>query len=179
MSNASRHLSSFFSQWARHSAKQRAAAALVSLLMAGALVPAALNPDPDVPALTEAKGTLVWVGGHRYGIRFRLAGRQETFDYRSKSGELSVVRSTLIQGQGKPIAILFNAIPHESGLSDELRNDVWQLSVNGRPVRTLSEVKEAWRSNNSTVRWMIPVLLALGLYSAWQFWRVRTSASVG
>lgn len=160
--------------------KLAALAALSFALAAGTWAPA-LDHDAGIPLvseLREAHGPLANITPHRYGIKFRLYGRAEIFDYPSKARAYELVKSALTTARNKEIALLFNPEPRTSWLSSEAYYDVWQLTVDDRPVRTVADSMEGYRSDNAVASWLFVWLLLSGVYFSlltWRAWLLKRS----
>ncbi|MCC2958269.1 hypothetical protein LK542_21860 [Massilia sp. IC2-477] len=147
-------------------AKLAAFAALSFALAAGTWAPA-LDHSAGIPLvseLREARGPLASITPHRYGIKFRLYGRAEIFDYPTKAKGYDLVKSALTTAENKEIALLFNPEPRMSRFRSEAYYDVWQLSVDDRPVRTVADSKEGYRSDNAVASWLLVCFLLSGIY---------------
>lgn len=149
------------------SATSFGAFAALSFVLAATMLEPTLDPDagiPDVSELFEAHGRVTSVSSHKYGVRFRLDSRAETFDYPSKAGGYGIVKSALVAAGNREVAVLFDPTPRIPWLSSAAYYDVWQLSIHGKSVRTAAESKEGWRSNNAVGRWLFATFLIIGLY---------------
>jgi hypothetical protein len=132
-----------------------------------------LDPGRDVPdyhSLQEARGKVAdfWEksegrGGQRR-VEFRLVGGPRAFAYPSIS-------------QGAPmVAAALEANPHGEVLVKYLDwgkadgrghyGTVWEISVNGKLVRSFAEVRQARRNNNLFGRWMFALFCVVFLFYA-------------
>jgi hypothetical protein len=144
------------------------AIATLGLVLAAFTLTPMLDSDTGVPAmsaLAQAHGQVVNISPERYGVRFRLAARAETFDYPSKAGAYDTVQAALAAAGNKQVAVLYSPTPREPW-GGPAYYDVWQIAINGQPVRTLAEVKAGWRSNNRVAAWLFPCFLLTGIYCA-------------
>lgn len=149
--------------------KLGAAAVLGLVLSAFALVPA-VNPDYGIPeesALASAHGRVMGVHQYESGVRFQLSGRDENFEYPSKSRASDIVESALRSAGNDEVAVLFHPKFHAPMFSSDSYYDVWQIYVDGKRVRTVEESADGWRSDNRIARWLFAVLLSMGIYLAW------------
>lgn len=137
---------------ARYSGGALAFFAALSLVLSGLMLWSGLHPSDGIPAkaaLARAEGRVAWIDEQRYGTEFRLVGDDRVFDYPSKANGMGVVRSALAQSRatGEPAVVLF-APEEESSMSGRHWYGVWELRVDGRPVRTYEETVEAWTGDN-------------------------------
>lgn len=157
--------------------KLGAFAALSFALAAFTLVPA-LDRDagiPDFSALAEARGHVQHVSPQRYGVRFRLQGRAATFEYPSKARGYDIVKSALLAAGDREVSVLFDPHARRPWFSTEPYYGVWQLAVEGQPVRTLAEAKAGWRSDNAITPWLSAWFLLSGCYFFVSALRARRS----
>ena len=136
------------------------------------------DPDMGVPAmsaLAQAQGQVVDISPERYGLRFQLAGRPETFDYPSKAGAYDTVQAALAAAGNKQVAVLYDPTPRKPWRGFAYY-DVWQLAIDGQPVRSMADVKAGWRSNNRVAAWLFPCFLFMAIYCAALAWRARRAS---
>lgn len=158
-----------------YSPTELGALAALGFVLAGAMLEPTLDRDagiPDISLMSEAHGRVMSVSPHKYGVKFRLYGRAETFDYPRKAGGNGVVESALVAAGNKEVAVLFNPTPRTPWFGADAY-DVWQLAVNGKSVRTAAESKEGWRSDNALFPWLFASFLLSGLYLSLLAWRAR------
>jgi hypothetical protein len=171
-----------FAPPAGYSPVKLAALATLSFALAAVTLVPALNRDagiPDVSELREAHGRVVSISPQKYGIKFRLYGRDETFDYPSKAKGYGVVESALTTAGNKEVALLFDPNPRTPWFSSNAYYDVWQLAVDGRTVRAVAESKEGYRSDNAVGSWLFVWFLLSGVYVSlltWRAWHLKRSA---
>jgi hypothetical protein len=152
---------------------------VLSLSLAAALLVPALHPEagiPDVSALAGAQGRVARVMPERYGVKFRLHGRAETFDFPSKAGGYDAVESALLAAGTRDVSVLYDPNPRRPWFSSDVYYDVWQLTVDGKTVRTIAEAKTGWRKDNAVTPWLCAWFLLSGFYfsvSAVRTWRLR------
>jgi hypothetical protein len=156
-------------------AKLGVIAALSLVLAAFTLIPALDRHSgiPDRSALREAHGRLTSLDPQRYGIRFRLDGRAETFDYPSKARGRDVAEAALRAAGNRDVSVLFVPNPRKPWFGSDAYYDVWQLAIDGKTVRTFAESKEGWRSDNAITPWLSTWFLLSGLYLSVLAWRAR------
>jgi hypothetical protein len=133
------------------------------------------DPDAGVPAmsaLAQAQGQVAEIDAERYGVRFRLAGRAETFDYPSKAGASDTVQSALAAAGRKQVTVLYDPSSREPPGGPAYYN-VWQLAIDGQTVHSMAQVKAGWRSNNRVAAWLFPCFVFMGIYCAVLAWRAR------
>src|SRR3546814_12315945 len=82
-----------------------------------------------------------------YGVDVGISGDSRTFSYARKSGELTAVSSVLKDSSAQPIAILIAPQNPQQGLAGVPFFQVYEVTSNREPIRTLSQVKEAWASD--------------------------------
>jgi hypothetical protein len=149
--------------------KLGALAALGFVLSAFALVPT-VNPDygiPDESAMASAHGRVIGVHRYKSGVRFRLSGRDENFEYPSKSRGSGIVESALRSAGNDEVAVLFNPKFHAPMFSSDSYYDVWQIYIDGKRVRTVEDSVDGWRSDNRIAPWLFSVFLTMSIYLAW------------
>lgn len=173
-------MSRLFAVPSGYSPAKLAALAVLSFALAAVTLAPALDHNAGVPVvseLREAHGRLGSIRQHRYGIKFQLYGHVEIFDYPSKAGGNDVVKSALTTAGDKEIALLFDPEPRIPWFSSETY-DVWQIDVDGRPVRTVADSKEGYRSDNVVASWLFAWFLLSGVYFcllAWRAWNLKRS----
>jgi hypothetical protein len=94
--------------------------------------------------------------------------------HRVGSGSPPYVTALAAAG-GKPVAVLYNPSPREAARG-ALYYDVWQLAIDGQPVRSMAQVQAGWRSNNRVAAWLFPCFLFTGIYCAVLAWRARCAS---
>ena len=150
-----------------YSARKLGFLAALSFALATVMLAPTLNRDagiPEISALREAHGRVAHVSPHRHGVKFWLHGRVETFDYPSNARGYGVVESALGAAGTGEVAVLFNPNPRKPLLSSDSYYDVWQLAIEGVPVRTAAESREGWRSSNALASWLFAAFVLSGLY---------------
>lgn len=164
-----------------YSPSKLAASAALSYALAAVTLAPALDHDTGIPALSElreAHGRLASIRPHRYGIKFQLYGRAEIFDYPSKAGDYDVVKSALTTAGIQEISLLFNPEPRIPWFRSEAYYDVWQLAVDNKPIRTIADSKEGYRSDNAVASWLFVSFLLSGAYLSlltWRAWHLTRS----
>lgn len=158
---------SIFSPPPGYSPWKLGAFALLSFVLAGVALFPALNRDAgilNISAMTQAHGRVVSVSPEKYGVKFRLDGRAETFSYPSKARAYGVVQSALTAAGNKEVAVLFDPKPNIPWSNSDSYYDVWQLAIDGKNVRTVTESAEAWRSDNAVAPWICGSFFLSGIY---------------
>ena len=125
---------------------------------------------PPRSALESATGKVEWVQDGRYGIKFRLAGSPQMFEYLSKGNAMGLVYNTLARLDHPGVTILFD--PKAAGDS----NLVYELSMSGQPFRSHQETAHAWASDERIGGWLGVICFFVGLfmlYSAARFDRAK------
>jgi hypothetical protein len=102
---------------------------------------------PDRETLAPVNGTVAWTRPDDYSVDFGIAGDPRTFSYARKSGELATVSSVLKDSAAQPIAILIAPQDPQQGFADGPFFQVYAVSSNRAPVRTLAQVRSAWASD--------------------------------
>jgi hypothetical protein len=152
--------------------------AALCFALAVATVGASLDLDdgiPDISSMAEAHGRVLNVSPYKYGVKFRLHGRAETFNYPSKAKGYDVVESALVAAGNGTVAVLFNPTPNTPWSGADAYCDVWQLAIDGKSVRTVEESIKGWRSDNVIGRWLFASFFLSGLYLSWLAWRASRS----
>lgn len=168
-----------FSPPAGYSSAKLSAIAALSFALAAAMLQPTFDRDagiPDILMLKEARGRVDAVRTHKYGVKFWLHGRAETFDYPSKAGGVGIVESGLFSAGDKEVTVLFNPEPRMRLFNSDAYYDVWQLSIDGKSIRTIAESRDGWRSNNDIAAWLFACFLLFGIYFSVSAWRVRRIA---
>lgn len=143
--------------------------AALSFAMATVMLVPTLDRDagiPDVSALAEAHGRVACVGSLKHGVTFRLLGRAGIFEYPSKAGGNGVVESALRSAGNRGGSVLFNPEPRTPLFSSEPYYDVWQIAIQGKPIRTLAKSRDGWRSDNAVGAWLCACFLLSSVYLA-------------
>jgi hypothetical protein len=141
--------------------------AALGFAMATATLVPTLDRDagiPDVSALAEAHGRVTIVGSLKHGVKFRLQGQAGIFEYPSKAGGNGVVESALRAAGTREVSVLFNPEPREPLFSAEPYYDVWQVAIQGKPVRTFEKSKDGWRSDNAVGAWLCASFVLFSAY---------------
>lgn len=145
------------------------ALAVLSLALAALTAPPAFDRDagmPDVSTLAEARGRVEQVDPQRYGVRFRLHGHTAIFDYPSKARGNDLVKAALLAAGKREVVVSYDPAPRRPLFSAVSRYDVWQLAVEGKPVRTIAQAQAGWRADNAITPWLFAWFLFSGCYLA-------------
>ena len=122
---------------------------------------------PPRSALQSATGKVNWVQSGKYGIEFRLEGEQKSFSYASKSNAMGLVYDTLDRSDHPVVTILYQpADPSGPIYSKDRYYGVFELAVDGKPVRTHAEIAQAWKSDEQIAAWLSVALALSGIYLA-------------
>lgn len=141
--------------------------AALSFVLAAFTLGAALDPEAGVPseaALARAYGRIAHVSAERYGVKFRLQGRAEIFDYPSSAGGSDHVEAALLAAGNRGLALLFDPVPRRPWFGSGPYYDVWQLAVDGKTIRSVAESKQGWRANNRVTPWLCAWFFLSGVY---------------
>lgn len=74
------------------------------------------------------------------------------------------MESALLAAGHREVSVLFDPEPRKPSFSSDSYYDVWQIAIEGKPVRTLAESREGWRSDNTVAAWLCPCFLLLSVY---------------
>lgn len=144
--------------------------AAVSFVAAMVMLVPAVNPDLNTPAiatLREAKGRVASVDANKHGVHFRLSGRPETFEYPTNAGPQALVDAALNAAGHREVVVLFEPEePRRPVYNSVSYYAVWQISINGKSVRSYEETRQGYRSQNVWVRCICGGLFLFALYSA-------------
>ena len=153
-----------------------AAMAALSLAIAAGLSTIMLDPDagiPPVSSLRSAQGKIANVRAHKYGVEFHLQGHAEIFDYPSKARGNGIVESALTRAGDGQVAVLFAPAPRSPLLRAGPVYEVWQIAIDGTPVRSMAQSQDGWRADNALIPWLAGWMALSGLYLAIMAWRVH------
>lgn len=120
---------------------------------------------PARAALQTASGRVSWVEDGRYGVKFGLEGVSRSFDYASKGNAADLVRDALSRPDRPVVTVLYD--PDNPGgpiYSNDTYHGVFELSVDGKPLRRHADVDAAWRSDENVAAWLAFIFALLGLY---------------
>jgi hypothetical protein len=120
---------------------------------------------PPRSDLQAASGSVAWVQSGKYGIKFRLNGVPQSFDYASKGKAIGLVYDTLSRTDHPVVTVLFYP-GHASGpiYSKDTFNGVYELSISGKPFRSRNEIDAAWRSDEKVGAWLGAIFIVIGVY---------------
>lgn len=123
---------------------------------------------PPRAELKLASGTVDWVQRGKYGVKFRLDGVSQSFDYASKGRGMGVVYDTLSRSGRTPITVLFDS-GHPGGpiFTKDKYYGVFELSVAGKPFRSYDEIDQAWRSDETVGAWLGIAFFLSGVFLAY------------
>jgi hypothetical protein len=132
------------------------------------LVTPLLDPVNGLPAkdeLTEVKGTVEWVKKHKYGVKFKLANKETTFNYSSKANSSTEVNSALLNAGHEAITILtvlddFNT----NYVTGKKFINVYQVVVGDTTIRSYEQVKKAWEGDNKIGFFLGPFMIFAAFY---------------
>ena len=136
------------------------------------------GPDDGIPNpsdLASATGHVAWVGGHRYGVKFRFAGDQRVFDYPSKARANGLVQDALSGAASQSVIVRFNPNPRRPLLIEDYVFDAWEIAIDGKVVRSWADSAEGWRSDNAVRPWLAAAFAFSAVYLATTAWCSRRS----
>jgi hypothetical protein len=113
---------------------------------------------PPRSALESAAGRVEWVQDGRYGIKFRLAGAPQLFEYLSKGRAMGPVYDTLVRSDHPVVTVLFD--PENAGDS----HLVYELSISGQLFRSHEQIARAWMSDERVGGWMGVIFFFAGIF---------------
>jgi len=155
---------------------KNAAFAALSFLLSGAMLYswATFKGIPTRSELQTASGPVSWVQNGKYGVKFRLDGVQQSFDYASKSNAMDLVHDTLSSPDRPVVTVLFD-VSRSGGpiYSNDTYYGVYELSIAGKPLRSHDQIAAAWRSDESLAVWLAAFLALSGIYLSWAALRGR------
>lgn len=132
---------------------------------------------PAKSTLASAEGAAGDLVVRRDGVRFSLSGHPTGFYYPSKGNESDQVETALAASPRETVRVLYD--PHSLRgpiYSDRKHYTVFEVAVDGRPVRAYAQVAAGWRADNRIGFWggcaMLLFSLAFGLH-AWRSRRKR------
>lgn len=152
----------------------------VLALLLVALMLTKLGPDAGIvpfEQLAVATGSVQDVRVHRYGVRFRLSGHSQLFNYSSRSAVKRQVIAALEQAGSHNVAtIWFEPVGYRGWLSDETQFYVNQLQVGDSLLLSYGEHVRRVQANNALAPWLVAFFGLSGGYwlvQAWQRYRQR------
>ncbi|MDO6428377.1 hypothetical protein Q4489_15280 [Thalassotalea sp. 1_MG-2023] len=124
-----------------------------------------VNGLPEKDELTEIRGTIEWVKKHKYGVKFKLADKENTFNYPSKANSSTAVNSALSNAGHETIAILavlddFNT----NYVTGKKFIDVYQVVVDDKTIRSYEQVRKAWEGDNKVGLFLGPFMIFAAFY---------------
>lgn len=139
---------------------------LLSLSMAGIGLYAFLTDEfPKRESLLSASGAVTAVQSGKSGVAFTLEGQVPRFHYLSKGKAIGVVEQGLAPGPGRIVGVLYEDKGSAPVLSDGIHYNVFEITLNGKPVRSYEQVRAAWHADNQIGAWLAGVfLLAAGYF---------------
>lgn len=124
-----------------------------------------LNGLPKQEDLIEVQGRVEWVKRHKYGVKFKFKDETDIYNYMSKIDAVGKVKSSLSNAGDAVVSVLIKPNDISKNLiTDEQYNDVYQVKISGRFVRSYGEVKEAWASDNKIGLYMGPIFILAAIY---------------
>jgi len=138
-----------------------------------------VNPRSGIPepsTLLIAEGAVDWIQAHRYGVRFGLAGNTLSFSYPSKANAADRVESALRGAGTKAVRVTYEQETFKPLMSDREYHDVWEVFVEGRPVRTFAETSRAYEQDNKVAPWLGAAFALSGAFLGYQALRKRNGA---
>lgn len=160
---------SFFALPREYGPARLASFAVAGFALAAVTLPSAIDPDAGIPrmsALGEASGRLESIDARKNGVRFRLAGRTESFEYPANGRGYGIVESALRTAGPRNVAVLFDPKARLPAAGAGSCHDVWQVAIDGQIVRSFREVSDGWRLNNRFALGICVFFLSSGVYFA-------------
>jgi hypothetical protein len=139
-----------------------------------------LNPSDGLPSrssLALAEGAAVEYETYRYGVRFSLGGHPTGFSYLSKGNASDQVAAAIASSSGKTVKVLYDPQSMSGPVySDREYFTVFEVSVDGQPVRSYDQVAAAWRADNRVGFWGGWAAFLFGAGFGLHTWRSRGAA---
>ncbi|APR78676.1 Hypothetical protein A7982_04023 [Minicystis rosea] len=140
---------------------------VMCLFCAGfALTSVAREDFPPYGRLDLASGEIDAVKYQGGLLRVRLRGDARVYAYNSKGGAASAVSHALSSTGTSVVSLRYEPIAFSPAIGTKIY-PVWDIAVNGRPVRTYLEIKKACHDDNLLGVALGAVMLAMALLPAW------------
>ena len=111
-------------------------------------------PKPDRSALDASSGKVTYLARERRGFKFRLSDSSKLFDYASTAGATSDVFEALSSSSTQTVNVLYSPLPRSALLQDDEFFSVWEVSIDGRMIRSVSESIASWNSDQAVRPWL-------------------------
>lgn len=103
---------------------------------------------PPRERLASASGTVSEVRSVRRHLRFRLAGQPGGFEYEKNRGEVTSLQDALQTAGTQVVSVLYDPQYGPEVLQRyEVYQDVYEVAIDGRMVRSHADVAAAWRTH--------------------------------
>lgn len=137
------------------------------------------HEPPPRSSLTELTGQLRYVERvlskrSLNAIRFGLTSDPRHFQYVSKAGAANEVLEALEGAEERRVRIAFDSSDsHTPWFEDRALYTIYELTVEGRPVRSYDQVASSWTGDNAFGRWVAYGLASGGLLLLFVHFRAR------
>ena len=126
---------------------------------------------PTRETLLSTEGNVNWIQKQKYGIYFELSGSSRRYDYPSKASAVEKVENALRNARSSTVKVLFVSETHGPIGTDDKYHGVWQILVDGQPIRTYDEVSHDWQANNNIAPWLGIFFLVCSCALLWEWWK--------
>ncbi len=153
---------------------------LIGLLMLIFVQPQLRAGIPNYSTLKHVNGLVLSIyrsQGKSPYIEFHLKDCNHVFVYSSIGDQFQLVGNSLERAMldVKPIEILYDRNGFTSFFSRKVSYDVWQLNIEGKSIRSYSDISAVYEANNHFGQIMCrifgAVFLLLGVLTGYAFWK--------
>lgn len=151
----------------------RRSPALIAILLLAALFGAGLcltslvlEDIPQYDRLELATGEVEWTKEGQDNVRFALRGETRVYAYYSKEGALGPVGRSLKSAGVSTVSLHYSPVFH-TALVGGAGYEVWDIAIDGRPVRTYAEIRRSYHADNVLGVYVGTVFLIICMVPFW------------